>query len=193
MVEQAVERWGGLDVVVNNAYSGGGHGDAVALSEENWDRGMDVGLKSMFRAAKHAVPHLRKSGGGSIVNISWVHGLLAAPNALLYETLKTAVIGLTRQMAVQYGPDGIRVNAIYPGHIVPERAQAQWDAHTDGLRFFEQQYPLRRTGVPLDRQCDRVLVFERIALNHGPGARGRRLHDPSIAGERWRASCAVRA
>ena len=150
MIEQAVERWGRLDVVVNNAYSGGGHGDAVALSEESWDRGMDVGLKSMFRAAKHAVPHMRKSGGGSIVNISSVHGLLVSPNALLYETLKTAVIGLTRQMAAQYGPDGIRVNAICPGHIVTERVQAQWDAHPDGLRFFEQQYPLRRTGVPLD-------------------------------------------
>jgi NAD(P)-dependent dehydrogenase (short-subunit alcohol dehydrogenase family) len=150
MVEAAVGRWGRLDIVVNNAYSGGGHGDAVALAEESWDRGMDVGLKSMFRAAKYAVPHLRKSGRAAIVNISSVHGLLVAPNALLYETLKTAVIGLTRQMAAQYGPDGIRVNAICPGHIVTERVQPQWDAHPDGLRFFEQQYPLRRTGVPLD-------------------------------------------
>jgi NAD(P)-dependent dehydrogenase (short-subunit alcohol dehydrogenase family) len=150
MVEHAVERWGRLDIVVNNAYSGGGHGDAVALSEESWDRGMDVGLKSMFRAAKYAVPHLRKAGRGSIINISSVHGMLVSPNALLYETLKTAVIGLTRQMATQYGPDGIRVNAICPGHIVTERVQRQWEAHPDGLRFFEQQYPLRRTGVPLD-------------------------------------------
>jgi NAD(P)-dependent dehydrogenase (short-subunit alcohol dehydrogenase family) len=151
MVEQAVGNWGRLDIVVNNAYAGRGlHGDAVALSEESWDRGMDVGLKSMFRAAKYAVPHLRKVGGGAIVNISSVHGMLVSPNALLYETLKTAVIGLTRQMAVQYGPDGIRVNAICPGHIVTERVQPQWDAHPDGLRFFEEHYPLRRTGVPLD-------------------------------------------
>jgi NAD(P)-dependent dehydrogenase (short-subunit alcohol dehydrogenase family) len=150
MVEHAVERWGRLDIVVNNAYSGGGHGDAVALSEESWDRGMDVGLKSMFRAAKYAVPHLRQAGHASIINISSVHGMLVAPDSLLYETLKIAVIGLTRQMAAQYGPDGIRVNAICPGHIVTERIQAQWEAHPDGLRFFEQQYPLRRTGVPLD-------------------------------------------
>jgi len=150
MVEHAVQRWGRLDIVVNNAYSGGAHGDAVALSEASWDRGMDVGLKSMFRAAKYAVPHLRAAGHGSIINISSVHGMLVSADALLYETLKTAVIGLTRQMATQYGPDGIRVNAICPGHIVTERVQAQWDAHPDGLRFFEQQYPLRRTGVPLD-------------------------------------------
>jgi NAD(P)-dependent dehydrogenase (short-subunit alcohol dehydrogenase family) len=96
------------------------------------------------------VPHLRKAGHASIINISSVHGLLVAPNWLVYETLKTAVIGLTRQMAAQYGPDGIRVNAICPGHIVTERGRTQWDAHPDGLRFFEQQYPLRRTGVPLD-------------------------------------------
>jgi NAD(P)-dependent dehydrogenase (short-subunit alcohol dehydrogenase family) len=125
-------------------------GDAVELSEENWDRSMDVGLKAMFRAAKYAVPHLRQAGGGSMVNLSSVHGLLVAPGWLAYETLKTAVIGLTRQMAAEYGPDGIRVNAVCPGHILTERLQAQWADHPDGLRFFEQQYPLRRCGQPVD-------------------------------------------
>jgi len=150
MVERAVERWGKLTIVVNNAYSGGVRGDAVALTEESWDRAMDVGLKSMFRAAKYAVPHLRAAGGGAMVNISSVHGLLVAPGWFVYETLKPAVLGLTRQLAAQYGPDGIRVNAICPGHIVTERTEPQWQAHPDGLRFFEQQYPLRRTGKPLD-------------------------------------------
>lgn len=150
MFERALEQWGRLDIVVSNAYSGGMRGDAVDLSEENWDRAMDVGLKSMFRAAKYAVPHMRRTGGGSLINISSVHGLLVAPDWLVYETVKAGVIGLTRQMAAQYGPDGIRVNAVCPGHIVTERGQRQWDAHPDGLRFFEQQYPVRRTGKPLD-------------------------------------------
>jgi NAD(P)-dependent dehydrogenase (short-subunit alcohol dehydrogenase family) len=150
MIERAIDLWGRLDIVVNNAYSGGGRGDAVDASEESWDRAMDVGLKAMFRAAKYAVPHMRKTGGGSMVNISSVHGLLVAPDTLVYETLKSGVIGLTRQMAAQYGPDGIRVNAVCPGHIVTERVQPQWDAHPDGLRFFEQQYPVRRTGKPID-------------------------------------------
>jgi NAD(P)-dependent dehydrogenase (short-subunit alcohol dehydrogenase family) len=104
----------------------------------------------MFRSAKHAVPHMRASGGGAVVNVASVHGLLVAPGWLAYETLKYGVIGLTRQFAVEYGPDNIRVNAICPGHIVTERGQPQWDAHPDGLRFFEQQYPLRRTGKPSD-------------------------------------------
>jgi NAD(P)-dependent dehydrogenase (short-subunit alcohol dehydrogenase family) len=151
MVEHAAERWGRLDIVVNNAFSGGDHGGAVEVSEEQWDRGLDVGLKAMFRAAKAAVPHMRAVGGGAMVNLSSVHGLLAAPGRLVYETLKTAVIGLTRQLAVEYGPDGIRVNAICPGHIVTERINEQWwTAHPEGLRFFEQQYPLRRCGRPDD-------------------------------------------
>jgi NAD(P)-dependent dehydrogenase (short-subunit alcohol dehydrogenase family) len=150
MVERTVELWGRLDIVVNNAYAGTLRGDAVTLSEEDWDRGMDVGLKAMFRSAKYAVPLMRQTGGGSMVNISSVHGMLVAPGWLVYETVKTAVIGLTRQMAAEYGPDGIRVNAVCPGHIVTERVQPQWDAHPDGLRFFEQQYPVRRTGKPID-------------------------------------------
>jgi NAD(P)-dependent dehydrogenase (short-subunit alcohol dehydrogenase family) len=79
-----------------------------------------------------------------------VHGLLQAPGRLVYEVGKTAVIGLTRQLATEYGPDGIRVNAICPGHILTERLQARWEGNPDGLRFFERQYPLRRCGTPLD-------------------------------------------
>jgi NAD(P)-dependent dehydrogenase (short-subunit alcohol dehydrogenase family) len=150
MVDRAVEQWRRLDIVVNNAYSGGDRGGAIDVAEETWDRAMDLGLKAMFRAAKYAVPHMRQAGGGAMVNLSSVHGLLAAPSRLVYETLKTAVIGLTRQLAVEYGPDGIRVNAICPGHIVTERIQPQWTEHPDGLRFFEQQYPLRRCGRPVD-------------------------------------------
>src|SRR5207245_3466921 len=114
MVERAVGLWGRLDIVVSNAYSGVMHGDDVDLSEERWDRAMDVSVKAMFRAAKYAVPYMRQTGGGSLINLSSVHGLLVAPGWLAYETVKTAVIGLTRQMAAAYGPDGIRVNAFGP-------------------------------------------------------------------------------
>jgi NAD(P)-dependent dehydrogenase (short-subunit alcohol dehydrogenase family) len=150
MVQQAVEHFGKLTIVVNNAYSSFERGDALSVTEETWDRAMDVGLKSMFRAAKLAVPHLRAAGGGTMVNLSSVHGLLVAPGWFVYEVLKTAVIGLSRQLAAEYGPDGIRVNAICPGHIVTERIAKRWEAHPEGLRFFEQQYPLRRTGTPVE-------------------------------------------
>ncbi len=154
MVEQAVSRWGRLDILVNNAYaplnreSGGG---AVEVSEEAWDHGMSVLVKSMFLGTKYAVPYMERAGGGSIVNISSVHGLLMSPDSLVYEAGKTAVIGVTKQMATQFGPANVRVNAICPGHIVTERIQAgMWDRNPEGLRFFEEQYPLRRCGKPVD-------------------------------------------
>src|SRR5438128_2445839 len=150
MVDRALDTWGKLDIVVNNAYAGvgGPKVDAIGVTEAAWDRGMDIGLKAMFRAAKYAVPHMR-AGGGSIVNLSSVHGLLGAPGSLVYETLKAGVIGLTRQLAVEYGPDGIRVNAICPGHIVTERLEEMWRDHQEALRFFVEQYPVRRTGTPV--------------------------------------------
>lgn len=152
MVEQAMSRWGTLSILVNNAYSPGEgvRGDAVEVSEEGWDRGMAVLVKSIFLAAKYAVPEMRRAGGGSIVNLSSVHGLLMAPGHLVYEAGKSAVIGLTRQMAIEYGPSGIRVNAICPGHIVTERLAERWAGNPSGLRFFEQQYPVRRCGRPVD-------------------------------------------
>ena len=152
MVQTAIDHWGRLDILVNNAFSptDESDGDAIAVSEDAWDAGMATLVKAHFLAAKYAVPHMRASGGGSIVNISSVHGLLMAPQKLIYEAGKSAVIGVTKQMAIDFGPDGIRVNAICPGHIVTERQKERWDTNPSGLRYFEDQYPVRRTGVPLD-------------------------------------------
>ncbi len=151
-VARAVAEWGMLTILVNNAYSGQAEtrGTAVEVAEEVWDRALAVLVKSIFLGAKAAVPHIEAAGGGTIINISSVHGLLAAPRAFIYDTGKAAVIGMTRQMAVDFGPLGIRVNAICPGHIVTERIAPQWEKNPAGLRFFEQQYPLRRTGRPED-------------------------------------------
>ena len=154
MVERADELWGGLNILVNNAYgptqSGPAAGTAVDVTEEAWDGAMAVLVKSMFLGAKYAVPVMARSGGGSIVNTSSVHGLLSAPKKMVYEAGKTAVIGLTRQMACDFGPMGIRVNAVCPGHIVTERMQQRWGENTTGLKFFAAQYPVRRTGKPVD-------------------------------------------
>ena len=148
MVEAAVENWGRLDILFNNAFDAltAGSGGAVELAEEAWDRDMAVLLKSIFLSAKYAVPEMRKAGGGSIVNVSSVHGLLGAPGFLAYETAKAAVIGATRQMATEFGPDGIRVNAVLPGHMLTERLSEKWEGNPSGLKFFESQYPLRRVG-----------------------------------------------
>ena len=152
MIDEAVRQWGKLTILVNNAYPvlTGARGSAVEVSEEAWDQGLAVLMKAIFLGTKYAVPAMQRAGGGSIVNVSSVHGLLMAPGSLVYEAGKSAVIGMTRQMALDFGPLGIRVNAICPGHIVTERIQAQWDENPSGLRFFEQQYAVRRCGRPVD-------------------------------------------
>lgn len=147
----AVGHWGNLDIVVNNAYGANPvRVDAIGLSEQTFDSGVNLGLKAIIRAARFAVPHMRRAGSGVIINMSSVHGLLAESRMLTYETVKAGVIAMTRQLAVEYGPDGIRVNAICPGHIVTERMAERWNEHPDTFRFFAQHYPLRRTGTPED-------------------------------------------
>ena len=153
MIERAVDLWGRLDILVNNAFSpahGPDTGSALDVTEERWDFEMGVLAKSIFLGVKYAVPHMRDTGAGSIVNIASVHGLLMAPGKLVYEAGKSAVIGMTRQMATDFGPMGIRVNAICPGHIVTERIEASYGEDLSYPRFLEDQYPLRRVGRPDD-------------------------------------------
>lgn len=158
MIAEATSAWDRLDILVNNAFAVTTPSGAMATSsnaidttEEDWDAGIGILIKPIFLGAKYAVPAMRKTGSGSIINMASVHGLAYAPGWLVYETGKTAVIGITRQLATEYGPDGIRVNAINPGHIVTEKIQASlWDKNPPGLDFMAAQYPLRRTGVPDD-------------------------------------------
>jgi NAD(P)-dependent dehydrogenase (short-subunit alcohol dehydrogenase family) len=112
-----IERWGRLDVLVNNVGIGGPPGTAVEVDPEAWERAMRVNVTSMMLMAKHAIPELLRQGGGSIINLSSVAGLQGGHPSLLYPTTKAAVIGLTRAMAAHHGPDGIRVNAVAPGMV----------------------------------------------------------------------------
>ena len=178
MVERAVEEYGRLDILVQNAYGviGFSDGSALEVDVESWRKGMDLLVMAHFLGAKYGVPAMKESGPpsgfdpgpweggglrhgspppmevGRIVNISSVHGLLQAAGTMVYESGKAAVIGLTRQMAIDFGPLGITVNAIAPGHIVTEGLEKLWSevANKDGFRLHELQYPVRRTGVPED-------------------------------------------
>jgi NAD(P)-dependent dehydrogenase (short-subunit alcohol dehydrogenase family) len=118
MVNTAVELYGGLDVLVSNAavQMHGQDARAHELTEEVWDRTMAINLKGVWLCAKHAIPAMLKRGGGSIVNIASPTGLTGcAPTYTAYSTSKGGVFGLTRIMAIDYAPDGIRVNAVVPG------------------------------------------------------------------------------
>ena len=153
MVDDTIDAFGRVDILVQNAFSvisgeSRIHGDALSVEEEDWDYGIAVRVKALYLGAKHAVPHMRAVGGGSIINLASVHSWLQETGMLVYETGKAAVVGLTRQLAVEYGPDGIRANAIGPGHIVGEGLAETWAQNPTGHAFFADQYPLRRTGKP---------------------------------------------
>jgi NAD(P)-dependent dehydrogenase (short-subunit alcohol dehydrogenase family) len=177
MVKQAVSSFGRLDLLVQNAYAGADNaGSAVEVEPENWHSGMDLLVGALYLGAKYAVPAMEESGAdpnfeqkpwtsvgrrhgnppatnvGRIVNMASVHGLHQAPRSLIYNAGKAAVIGLTKQMAIDFGPLGVTVNAIAPGHIVTERGNAHWNevGNDAGFRLFELHYPVRRTGEPED-------------------------------------------
>ena len=152
MVNATISEWGRIDFLIQNAFGvsdDSTQGSAMEVTEEAWDSGISVLTKALFLGAKFAGKHLIKTKG-SIINISSVHGFLVAPKTLVYEAGKSAVIGMTRQMACDFGPEGVRGNCICPGQIVTENIQEQWNKNPSGLKFFDQQYPLRRTGTPQD-------------------------------------------
>jgi NAD(P)-dependent dehydrogenase (short-subunit alcohol dehydrogenase family) len=116
MVADAVSRWGRLDCLDNNVGIGS-RGTVVEESEENWARVMNVNVDTMFLTCKHAIPAMvRTAGGGAIVNVSSISAL--RPRGLTaYTVSKGAVIALTKAIAVDHGPDGIRANCVAPGPV----------------------------------------------------------------------------
>src|SRR5438876_9119019 len=115
-VEQAADRFGRLDVLVNNAGIRLYH-TVVEASAESWDEILGVNLKGYAFCAKAAIPLLRQAGGGSIVNVASVRSVTSIGKTTQYDTTKAAVAGLTRGMAADHAADGIRVNAVCPGPI----------------------------------------------------------------------------
>ena len=153
MIDFTLDKFGRIDNLIQNAFSTADNssfgGSALEVDEKNWDQGIAMLQKAIYLGAKYAGNELIKNNG-NIINISSVHGLLMSKGALIYEAGKSAVIGMTKQMACDFGPLGVRVNAICPGHIVTEKMEVRWKETPSGLKFFEEQYPVRRTGVPED-------------------------------------------
>ena len=152
MVQTAAERYGGLDVLVNNAAIEMHGADARAheLSEDVWDRTMSINLRAVWLCSKFAISEILKRGGGSIIHLASPTGLTGcAPTYTAYSTSKGGVIALTRVMAVDYARDNIRVNAIVPGTtdtpmIAPLLADGQV---RDRLKA---RSPFGRLGTPQD-------------------------------------------
>ena len=149
LVATTVETYGRLDVLMNNAMVSGGS-TAVDTPTEEFDRGMAGMPRANYLACKYAIPEMIKGGGGSIICIASVHGLLPARRGLVYETGKSSLSNLARQISVDYGPQGIRVNVICPGGVQSRLEDDDPTPDTPRSRYGRELYPVRRLGWPKD-------------------------------------------
>lgn len=141
LFEAALGRLGGLDVLVNNAGIAGPTGRVEDINPDDWDRCLDVCLTSQFNCARQAIPHLRRSGNASIVNISSAAGKHGFAMRAPYAAAKWGVIGFTKSLAIELGPDRIRVNAILPGLVAGDRQRRVLEAKAQqkGISFKEME------------------------------------------------------
>ena len=155
MVQACVKKFGRVDILVNNV-GGSAPGGPVEMSEEVWDAQHDLNLKSVFLACKHVLPVMERQGAGAIVNIASASGIRWSGSAqVAYAATKAGVIQLSRVVAVQYAPKGIRVNTVLPGLIQTKLAKA-FDEETKAR--VTARTPVRRLGNPEDQPAPLVLA-----------------------------------
>jgi NAD(P)-dependent dehydrogenase (short-subunit alcohol dehydrogenase family) len=146
MYAQAAERYGGIDVLYNNAGISPPDDDSILVTEPDaWQRVQDVNTKGVYLCCKHGIPHLLERGGGSVINVaSFVALVGAATSQISYTASKGAVLALSRELAVQFARQGIRVNALCPGPVETPLL----------LRIFGDDpaaYERRRAHLPMGR------------------------------------------
>lgn len=151
-VAETIDRLGGLDVLVNNA---GIMFEMTVdqMTEEDWDRMMAINLKAPFLLTKAAMPHLRRRGKGSIINIGSIEGLASNPGHPAYSASKAGIHGFTAAVAVDHGHEGIRCNAIAPGWINSDLSDDYIDSMKDSARIRREllvMHPVGRLGEPED-------------------------------------------
>ena len=148
-VTETVARYGRLDILVNAAAHLGGYHDAAAMPEDEWRAVLNVTLDGVFYCAKYAAQEMLKTGGGAIITIASVEGMLGAAGHAAYVTGKSAIFGLTRSMAIDFGTRGIRVNAVSPGIIDADRPDIErLKLDPAVMQFWRDMTVLDRMGRP---------------------------------------------
>lgn len=149
LIEGVLAAYGRLDILINNAATNPVYGPIVDTSMEAFDKIFSVNVRSPFELCKLAHPHMKAVGGGSIIHIASVAGVSPWEAIGIYSASKTALIGLTKVMAGEWGRDGIRVNVVCPGLIQTKFSRALWE-NEKAMRRFEKNLALPRIGQPQD-------------------------------------------
>jgi NAD(P)-dependent dehydrogenase (short-subunit alcohol dehydrogenase family) len=147
LVTRTAEAWGGIDILVGNAAINPHFGPAATVSDDAFDRTMASNVRSNFWLANMVLPGMAARGGGSIIVVSSIAGLRGSTNLGIYALSKAADLQLVRNIAVEWGPRGIRANAIAPGLVRTDFARALWEDPIN-LAKRERETPLKRIGEP---------------------------------------------
>ncbi|MCG0286842.1 glucose 1-dehydrogenase [Streptomyces sp. PSAA01] len=145
-VERAVAEYGRLDMAFNNAGVQVPPSDAADETAENFDHVNAVNLRGIWAAQKHELRQMRQQGRGAIVNCSSLGGLVGLPERAAYHASKHGVIGLTKSAAVEYAPNGIRINAVCPGVIDTPMVADMLEGQADAMAEIMKQQPIGRLG-----------------------------------------------
>ena len=152
-LDDVVAHFGKLDILVNNAGIAGVSKPTHEITEAEWDLVQSVNVKGVFFCTKHAIPHLKAAGGGSIINLSSIYGLVGGADVPPYHASKGAVRLMSKTDALLYAPDRVRVNSIHPGFIwtpmVEGHLASQGDVE-EGRKAVGALHPLGHLGVPDD-------------------------------------------
>lgn len=152
VVEFVLQKWNKIDILCNCAGIAI-RKDVVELTEEEWDRALDVTLKGIFLLSHEVVPHMIRGGGGSIINIGSGWSLKGGPRAASYCAAKGGVVNLTRAMAIDHGKHNIRVNCVCPGDVDTPMLRSECAQLGEDVRKFMQEAasrPLERVGTAED-------------------------------------------
>jgi len=148
LVAAAIKRFGRLDIAFNNAGTIGPNGPTTEIAEKDWTNTLAVNLTSAFLGAKHQIPQMVKQGGGSIIFTStFVGHTVGFPGVAAYAASKAGLIGLTQTLAAEYGPQGVRVNAILPGAVDTPMYQ-EVNNTPEQQAFLTNLHALKRVGKP---------------------------------------------
>ncbi len=153
VMSEIAAKWGKIDILVNNAGISGANKPTDEVTEQEWDTLMAINVKGVFFCTKHAIPFLRKAGGGSIVNLSSIYGIIGAGDVSPYHASKGAVREMSKNDAISFAKDKIRVNSVHPGFIwtpMVENFAKDTGSEEAARKALDALHPLGHIGEPND-------------------------------------------